>query len=140
MPADVTDAHANALRIAVRLLDGEEVEIADRVWRIGVVPERLAEFLDTFTDLQGGLLFAQADMEVTVGDLTLPYGPAARWAPLPRLRNRESLVALRDARPTPSDASAPAEIWAELEVVDHPFVWVARTTAESYFADEAESS
>lgn len=131
-PKDVKYGDIQDLRNAVLLLDGETVE-QDGGMTLNLRPESIGDFLATLNSApgggaDGGSLMATESMELQVGDLTLQYGPAAFWAPQPRLTNLAELEALADA-----GASEGTEMQARFEPIEHKFRWMPRQQAEEYF-------
>lgn len=131
-PANVTNGDVEDLRRLVRTMDGETVE-HDGGLRLNIRPEALADFLETWNSAPqdgspGGFLAATDRFRLQVGDLTLPYGPAALWAPMPRLTNLDELQAMvREGVP-----NVAAGIAALVDPTDHPFVWVSQEQAIAY--------
>lgn len=131
-PANVTNSDVKDLRNAVCQLDGEAVE-HDGGLTLNLRPESVGDFLQTLKnapegETAGGFLAATDSMELQIGDLTLPYGPAAFWAPRPRLSNLAELEAL-----AASGVSNGIEVYAQFEPTEHPFRWLPRQQAEAYF-------
>jgi hypothetical protein len=130
-PADVTNGEVKDLRTAVRCLDGGSV-MHEGGLTLNLRPEAVGNFLQTMRSAPdggaaGGLLITSQDLDLKIGDLTLPYGASAFWAPHPRLANLadlEELVAngVRDER----------EVQARFEPIDHEFRWLPREQAEAY--------
>jgi hypothetical protein len=130
-PANVTVGDAADLRNAVRQLDGEEVVHYGGL-TLNLRPDAVAGFLETLAkapegEVVGGFLMATDNWELGVGDLSLVYGPAAFWAPHPRLVNRAELEAS-----AAGTMVANGPVVAEFEPTDVPFRWVSRQQAEEY--------
>lgn len=131
-PKNVTNGDVQDLRNAVLLLDGGTVE-HDGGMTLNVRPESVGDFLATLNSapdggVDGGFLVATDSMEIQIGDLKLPYGSAAFWAPQPRLTNLAELEALADAGDRED-----TEVQARLEPTEHKFRWMPRQQAEEYF-------
>lgn len=136
-PANVTVGDVAELRSVVRQLDGEDVEHDGGV-TVNLLPEGVGPFLETFgqapqDEAAGGLLAATDLWDFKVGDLTLPRGPAAFWAPHPRLANHAELEAIASAKTPPDEP-----VVALLEPTDAPFRWVSRQQAEEYLDDSTD--
>lgn len=130
-PANVTIGDAADLRNAVRQLDGEEVEHPGGL-SFTLRPDAVGAFLETLAktpdgETVGGFLSATAGYDLGVGDLSLVYGPAAFWAPHPRLVNRAELEAV-----AAGTESVDGPVVAQFEPTDAPFRWVSRQQAEKY--------
>lgn len=134
-PANVTVSDAADLRKTVRQVDGEEV-LHDGGLTLNVRPDAVGAFLDSLAkapegDVVGGLLMANDSWELSVGDLTIFPGPAAFWAPHPRLVNRAELEAIAaETATTPVVVGEP--VVARFEPTDAAFRWVSRRQAEEY--------
>lgn len=130
-PSGITNADVADLRTFVRTLDGETVECEGGL-TLSLRPESVAEFLEALRQAPeegtaGGFLGTVDGIELEVGDLRLPYGVAAVWAPHPRLTNLEELEAhVRGGE------SSEEGVEARFEPTDAPFRWVPRTQAEAY--------
>ncbi|MGN6575038.1 MAG: hypothetical protein ACTHKG_05070 [Nocardioides sp.] len=125
-PANVTDGDVKDLRNTVRQLDGETVD-HDGGLTLTLRPEAVAAFLKTYDsvegDTPGAFMYSAELMELRVGDLRLEYGPAAFYAPLPRLTNRADLEAAAESPPTDGGVDA------FFEPTETPFKWLSRADA-----------
>lgn len=135
-PADLTVGQVNELRAVVRQLDGEAVEHEGGL-TLSLRPGAVGGFLETLKSAPeagtaGGFLGTYEDRQLTLGELTVGCGPAAFWAPHPRLTNAAELEALASDG---SSGAAPVE--AIFEPTDVPFRWLPRGEAEAYFASDA---
>lgn len=130
-PANMTIGEVNELRDAVRQLDGETVE-HDGGLALHLRPEAIGGFLEVLSSATeggalGGFLAVNDNRQIKLGELTLHYGPAAFWAPHPRVTNVAELEALVGS-PVPEEGV----VEARLEPTDLPFRWVPRAQAEAY--------
>lgn len=66
-------------------------------------------------------------LELQVGDLTIPYGPAAFYVSQPRIANLEELRAIASAGDT---SDTPIEV--RFEPTTQPFKWVPQERASGY--------
>ena len=105
---------------AARLLDGDQVPLSTRSWTASLTPERVTALLDTLkTD--GQLLVVRPEAVLIAGDVEIPYGALAQWAPAVRLINRRELEA----------HNGTDDINAHFEVIDDRSVcWLPRQRAE----------
>jgi len=137
MPADITVGQETTLRWAVTLLDGR-IEADDPVARVDIDGSRLREFLAQVPEeIPGGMFMRTPDVELLVGDLQVPYGPAVRWwAPPLRIRNRAELEELaasgRDLEDTP--------VGVEFESLAAPSVWMSHAEAVAHAEGPAGGS
>lgn len=130
-PANITNAQADDLHTYVRLLDGETVE-HDGGAKLDLTREFVGRFLedvnpDAYGITGGGLLSMTDALELKVGDLTIPYGPAAFYVARPRIANLEELRAIATAGDT---SDAPVQV--RFEPTSQSFKWVPQEHAIEY--------
>lgn len=131
-PANIKNRDVADLRTAVRLLDGEDVDL-DGGLSVGIRPEVVGTLLKKLMTAAGevvtGGFMASADLQLQVGDLTVAYGPAAIWAPHAQIANLTELQEIAANGSTGRD-----EATMRLEPTDLSFKWLSRLQAEEHLA------
>lgn len=120
-PSNVTNGDLRELDVALRQLNGEAVD-HDGGLSLTLRADAVADFLSNLDSGEGGkpgaLMYTADQVEIQVGDLAIQYGPAAFYAPAPRLTNRPDLEA---AIANPPKGGG---VEAKFAPTDFPFKWL----------------